>query len=70
MVLFSGGLPPDPPGDPHQFEQKFNYRRPMYSILKYMWNTESYRESIKVMNAAFVSVAKDCCLGLHRPQMN
>ncbi|KAG5268844.1 hypothetical protein AALO_G00217100 [Alosa alosa] len=34
-------------GDPHQFEQKFNYRRPMYSILKYMWNTESYRESIK-----------------------
>ncbi|KAL2085833.1 hypothetical protein ACEWY4_019153 [Coilia grayii] len=34
-------------GDPHQFEQKFNYRRPMYSILKYMWNTESYRDSIK-----------------------
>ncbi|KFO31077.1 Ubiquitin conjugation factor E4 A [Fukomys damarensis] len=34
-------------GDPHQFEQKFNYRRPMYPILRYMWETESYRESIK-----------------------
>lgn len=34
-------------GDPHQFEQKFNYRRPMYPILRYMWGTESYRESIK-----------------------
>ncbi|XP_032905589.1 ubiquitin conjugation factor E4 A [Amblyraja radiata] len=34
-------------GDPHQFEQKFNYRRPMYPILKYMWGYENYRESIK-----------------------
>ncbi|XP_028320560.1 ubiquitin conjugation factor E4 A [Gouania willdenowi] len=34
-------------GDPHQFEQKFNYRRPMYPILKYMWGKENYRESIK-----------------------
>lgn len=34
-------------GDPHQFEQKFNYRRPMYPILKYMWSKDSYRESIK-----------------------
>uniref|UniRef100_A0A6Q2YB45 Ubiquitin conjugation factor E4 A n=1 Tax=Esox lucius TaxID=8010 RepID=A0A6Q2YB45_ESOLU len=34
-------------GDPHQFEQKFNYRRPMYPILKYMWGKESYRESVK-----------------------
>ncbi|XP_053125306.1 ubiquitin conjugation factor E4 A isoform X3 [Hemicordylus capensis] len=36
-------------GDPHQFEQKFNYRRPMYPILKYMWGTNSYRESIKAL---------------------
>lgn len=36
-------------GDPHQFEQKFNYRRPMYPILKYMWGKENYRESIKVI---------------------
>lgn len=35
-------------GDPHQFEQKFNYRRPMYPILRYMWGTDSYRQSIKV----------------------
>ncbi|XP_046891178.1 ubiquitin conjugation factor E4 A [Hypomesus transpacificus] len=34
-------------GDPHQFEQKFNYRRPMYPILRYMWEKESYRESVK-----------------------
>lgn len=34
-------------GDPHQFEQKFNYRRPMYAILKYMWGEINYRESIK-----------------------
>ncbi|XP_025211549.1 ubiquitin conjugation factor E4 A isoform X1 [Theropithecus gelada] len=34
-------------GDPHQFEQKFNYRRPMYPILRYMWATDTYRESIK-----------------------
>ncbi|XP_042332885.1 ubiquitin conjugation factor E4 A isoform X2 [Sceloporus undulatus] len=36
-------------GDPHQFEQKFNYRRPMYPILRYMWETDSYRESIKAL---------------------
>ncbi|XP_029770957.1 ubiquitin conjugation factor E4 A isoform X2 [Suricata suricatta] len=34
-------------GDPHQFEQKFNYRRPMYPILRYMWGTDPYRDSIK-----------------------
>ncbi|XP_062872395.1 ubiquitin conjugation factor E4 A isoform X2 [Trichomycterus rosablanca] len=37
-------------GDPHQFEQKFNYRRPMYPILKYMWGEDSYRESIKYLS--------------------
>ncbi|XP_072318997.1 ubiquitin conjugation factor E4 A [Eucyclogobius newberryi] len=36
-------------GDPHQFEQKFNYRRPMYPILKYMWSKDGYRESIKYL---------------------
>ncbi|XP_054854437.1 ubiquitin conjugation factor E4 A isoform X2 [Eublepharis macularius] len=36
-------------GDPHQFEQKFNYRRPMYPILRYMWGTDSYRKSIKAL---------------------
>ncbi|KAG7282498.1 hypothetical protein CRUP_020213 [Coryphaenoides rupestris] len=42
-------------GDPHQFEQKFNYRRPMYPILKYMWGKDSYRESIKCL-ADYASV--------------
>uniref|UniRef100_A0A8C3ELV1 Ubiquitin conjugation factor E4 A n=1 Tax=Corvus moneduloides TaxID=1196302 RepID=A0A8C3ELV1_CORMO len=37
-------------GDPHQFEQKFNYRRPMYPILRYMWDTDSYRDSIKYLS--------------------
>uniref|UniRef100_A0A7N6BIV2 Ubiquitin conjugation factor E4 A n=1 Tax=Anabas testudineus TaxID=64144 RepID=A0A7N6BIV2_ANATE len=37
-------------GDPHQFEQKFNYRRPMYPILKYMWSKDNYRESIKYLS--------------------
>ncbi|KAF3823633.1 hypothetical protein GH733_007101 [Mirounga leonina] len=36
--------------DPHQFEQKFNYRRPMYPILRYMWGTDTYRESIKYLS--------------------
>uniref|UniRef100_A0A8C0X7C0 Ubiquitin conjugation factor E4 n=1 Tax=Castor canadensis TaxID=51338 RepID=A0A8C0X7C0_CASCN len=27
--------------------RKFNYRRPMYPILRYMWGTDNYRESIK-----------------------
>ncbi|XP_018421672.1 PREDICTED: ubiquitin conjugation factor E4 A [Nanorana parkeri] len=34
-------------GDPHQFEQKFNYRRPMYPILRYMWGRDTYQQSIK-----------------------
>ncbi|XP_078726184.1 ubiquitin conjugation factor E4 A isoform X2 [Lampetra fluviatilis] len=34
-------------GDPHHFEQKFNYRRPMYPILRYMWGQDDYRASIK-----------------------
>lgn len=34
-------------GDPHQFEQKFNYRRPMYPILGYMWKRDNYQQSIK-----------------------
>eukprot|EP00079_Xenopus_tropicalis_P037784 XP_017951555.1 PREDICTED: ubiquitin conjugation factor E4 A isoform X2 [Xenopus tropicalis] len=37
-------------GDPHQFEQKFNYRRPMYPILKYMWGRDNYRQSIKYLS--------------------
>lgn len=50
------------PGDPHQFEQKFNYRRPMYPILRYMWGTDTYRESIKVREFLMKPVA------LYKPQ--
>jgi ubiquitin conjugation factor E4 A len=34
-------------GENVAFEQKFNYRRPMYSILKYIWNITLHREKLK-----------------------
>ncbi|XP_022107418.1 ubiquitin conjugation factor E4 A-like [Acanthaster planci] len=34
-------------GDAHAFEQKFNYRRPMYHILKYLWSLQQHRQSMK-----------------------
>jgi ubiquitin conjugation factor E4 A len=30
------------------FEQKFNYRRPMYEILEYLWKFDKHREQVKV----------------------
>lgn len=30
-----------------QFEQKFNYRRPMYVIMEYLWNNEEQRDCFK-----------------------
>ncbi|XP_038065651.1 ubiquitin conjugation factor E4 A-like isoform X3 [Patiria miniata] len=38
-------------GDDHAFEQKFNYRRPMYHILKYLWSLEKHRQSMKEIAA-------------------
>ena len=35
-------------GQAVQFEQKFNYRRPMYEILEYIWGFDSYKAKIKV----------------------
>ena len=35
-------------GQAVQFEQKFNYRRPMYEILEYIWTFDSYKNKIKV----------------------
>ncbi|CAF3991219.1 unnamed protein product, partial [Rotaria sp. Silwood1] len=29
------------------FEQKFNYRRPMYVILEYLWKFDKHREQVK-----------------------
>ena len=31
-----------------EFEQKFNYRRPMYAILEYLWEKEIHKNVIKV----------------------
>ena len=32
-----------------QFSQKFNYRRPMYEILEYLWQFDKHRTQIKVL---------------------
>ena len=34
-----------------EFEQKFNYRRPMYTILEYIWEIQVHRDAIKVRNS-------------------
>lgn len=34
-------------GQSVQFEQKFNYRRPMYIIMAYLWKIEEHRERFK-----------------------
>ncbi|XP_059163958.1 ubiquitin conjugation factor E4 A-like [Physella acuta] len=34
-------------GESVAFEQKFNYRRPMYNILKYLWNIPKHRQKLK-----------------------
>jgi ubiquitin conjugation factor E4 A len=35
-------------GQSVQFEQKFNYRRPMYEILEYLWSIDLHRKKIEV----------------------
>lgn len=32
-----------------EFEQKFNYRRPMYKILKYLWKQDVHRQRITLL---------------------
>ena len=29
-----------------QFEQKFSYRRPMYDIIKYIWELDAFKEKV------------------------
>jgi hypothetical protein len=36
------------------FEQKFNYRRPMYEILEYLWKFDKHREQVKVRHSFFL----------------
>lgn len=38
-------------GQSVQFEQKFNYRRPMYVIMDYLWSIEEQRECFKKLAA-------------------
>ncbi|KAG5672378.1 hypothetical protein PVAND_002510 [Polypedilum vanderplanki] len=37
-------------GQSVQFEQKFNYRRPMYAIMKYLWDIDEQRECFRKMS--------------------
>jgi len=34
-------------GDPHAFEHKFNYRRPLYPILRFLWDDRRGKNAIK-----------------------
>lgn len=34
-------------GQSVQFEQKFNYRRPMYMVMDYIWNMPEYQRYFK-----------------------
>lgn len=36
-------------GQSVEFEQKFNYRRPMYMVLEYIWEIEFHRDAVKVL---------------------
>ncbi|XP_067010286.2 ubiquitin conjugation factor E4 A [Anabrus simplex] len=38
-------------GQSVQFEQKFNYRRPMYIVMDYLWQIEEHRECFKSLAA-------------------
>jgi len=31
------------------FEQKFNYRRPMYAVMKFLWTLKSHRQQFRVL---------------------
>jgi hypothetical protein len=35
------------------FEQKFNYRRPMYEILEYLWRFDKHRKQVEVNHSLF-----------------
>lgn len=35
-------------GQSVQFEQKFNYRRPMYMVLEHIWGMEVHKKAVKV----------------------
>lgn len=38
-------------GQSVQFEQKFNYRRPMYAIMEYLWKSEEQKQCFKSLAA-------------------
>lgn len=45
-------------GQSVQFEQKFNYRRPMYMILEHIWEIAVHRDCIKVGYMLFIGLVE------------
>lgn len=45
-------------GQSVQFEQKFNYRRPMYLVLDYIWEMEIHQKAIEVIMPILVFYAE------------
>ena len=37
-------------GQSVQFEQKFNYRRPMYTVMAYLWEIPEHRNNFKLVH--------------------
>ncbi len=35
------------------FEMKFSYRRPMYEIMKYLWEMEDYKKKYSKLNLTY-----------------
>lgn len=43
-----------------QFEQKFNYRRPMYIVMEYLWKIGEQRECFKWVKNKFLPLSFFC----------
>lgn len=47
-------------GQSVQFEQKFNYRRPMYIVMDYLWQNEEHKEKFKYVFLFFTICLLNC----------
>lgn len=55
-------------GQSVEFEQKFNYRRPMYTVMDYLWTIEEHKKACKlVCLLRNLTEIKIYCFFLHIP---
>jgi len=47
-VLFTVFVSIETTGESVEFEQKLNYRQPMYRVIDYIWKIDLHRKAIKV----------------------